>query len=96
MLLRRLKLKVLWWKFRMIKFFIVYADNKIGAVSSGKCPTVTYAARNKFVDFIQGLREDYPGCELHCVHDEALENKVRKRVKQDKIIALEALKARIR
>lgn len=94
--LQRLKLKVQWWKFRMIKFFIVYADNKVGAVSSGKCPTVTYAARNKFVDFIKGLREDYPGCELHCVRDEALENKVRDRVKMDKIIALEALKARMR
>lgn len=80
----------------MIKFAIVFADNKVGAVSLGKCPAVTYAARNKFVDFVKGLREDYPGCELHCVRDEALENKVRERVKQDKIIAIETLKARIR
>lgn len=80
----------------MVKFFIVYADNKVGAVSLGKCPAVTYAARNKFVDFIKGLREDYPKCELHCVRDETLENKVRERVKMDKIIAIEAMKARMR
>lgn len=80
----------------MIEFFIVFADNKVGAVSSGKCPAVTYAARNKFVDFVKGLREDYPGCKLHCVHDKALQDKVRERVKMDKIIALEALKARMR
>lgn len=80
----------------MIKFFIVFADDKVGAVSSGKCPTVTYEERSNFVDFIEGLREDYPGCKLHCVHDKALENKVRERVKLDKIIALEVMKARMR
>lgn len=80
----------------MLKFNIVFADNKVGAISSNKYPIITYAARNKFVDFVNSLREDYPGCKLHCVRDEALENKIRERVKMDKIIAMEILKSRIR
>lgn len=80
----------------MIKFFIVFADNKVGAISDNKCPIVTYASRNKFKDFVEGIIEDYPGAKIHCVRDEALENKVRARVKLDKLIALEMLKSRIK
>lgn len=65
------------------QIFLVHVDHKIGAVCENGNGFISYASSSKFVDFVKGLKEDYPDFMLHCVNDERLKEKVRQRVKQD-------------
>ena len=69
----------------MIKseIYLVHVDEYIGAYYPSKCPMISYAPADKFIDFAKGLREDYPQIKLRCVQNEGIENKIRKRIKFD-------------
>lgn len=62
----------------MKDIYIVHVGNYIGAYRCGKCPTIAYAPAEKFIDFIQSLREDYPEYRLRCVRNWGIEEEVRK------------------
>lgn len=68
------------------EIYLVHVDEYIGAYHPGKCPMITYAPANKFIDFAKGLREDYPEMRLRCVINEGIENKVRQKIKIDRDI----------
>lgn len=65
------------------EIYLVHVDGYIGAFYPSKCPVISYAPADKFVDFAKGLREDYPQIRLRCVQNERIEEKVRKRVNFD-------------
>lgn len=75
----------------MKDIYIVHVGNYIGAYRFGKCPTIAYASAEKFIDFIQSLREDYPEYRLRCVRNWGIEEEVRKIIavdEQDKSTAV--------
>lgn len=71
----------------MIKdIYIVHTGEYIGAFLPAKCPVISYAKSDKFVDFCLGLREDFPDFRLHCVINKGIEEKVQERIRLDKLI----------
>lgn len=60
--------------------YLVHVDGHIGAYRQGRCPMISYAPQDKFIDFVEGLREDYPEYRLRCVNNYGIENKVRQRI----------------
>lgn len=64
--------------------YIVHADAYIGSYKPGRCPAVSYAPQEKFIDFVKGLREDYPDYKLSCVDNEGIREIVRDVIWQDK------------
>ena len=64
--------------------YLVHVDGNIGAYRHGKCPMISYAPQDKFVDFVEGLKEDYPNYRLRCVHNLGIENKVRQIMMRDR------------
>ena len=65
------------------EIYLVHVDEYIGAYHHGKCPMITYAPADKFIDFAKGLREDYPEMKLRCVRNDGIENKVKQRITFD-------------
>lgn len=65
------------------EIYLVHVDEYIGAFYPSKCPVISYAPADKFIDFAKGLREDYPQIRLRCVQNESIEEKNRKRIKFD-------------
>jgi hypothetical protein len=65
------------------EIYLVHVGQYIGAYHKGKCPMISYAPADKFIDFAKGLREDYPQMKLRCVRNEGIENKVRRRIAMD-------------
>ena len=49
---------------------------------------VSYAPREKFIDFVKGLREDYPDFKLRCVVNEGIREVVEKKIIADRIMAV--------
>lgn len=45
---------------------------------------VGYAPREKFIDFVKGLREDYPDFKLRCVVNEGIKELVLRKVRNDR------------
>lgn len=68
----------------MKEIYIVHADAYIGCYKPGKCPMVGYAPREKFIDFVKGLREDYPDFKLRCVVNEGIKEVVLRKVRNDR------------
>lgn len=59
---------------------IIHVENKVCAVLPTKLFSYVISEPEKFIDFVQGLREDFPQFKLHCVIDKKLENKVKARL----------------
>lgn len=60
---------------------ILHVRNKICAVlPSKRCFSYTTAEPEKFIDFVKGLKEDYPEAKLRCVIDKELEQKIESRM----------------
>lgn len=60
---------------------ILHVQNKICAVLPTKrCFSYAMAEPENFVDFIQGLREDFPKFKLRCVKDEDLQKQIERRI----------------
>ena len=72
----------------MKEIYIVHADAYVGGYKPGKCPMVSYAPREKFIDFVKGLREDYPDFKLRCVVNEGIREVVEKKIIADRIMAV--------
>lgn len=65
------------------EMYLVHVDEYIGVFYPSKCPMISYAPADKFIDFVEGLRESYPQIRLRCVQNEGIKEKVRKRIKFD-------------
>jgi len=51
-----------------------------------RCPTITYAPQDKFIDFVDSLREDYSEYRLRCIDNQGIRERIEKQVKIDRII----------
>ena len=72
---------------KMKDIYLVHLSNGlIGAYRPGLCPTITYAPQDKFIDFVDSLREDYPEYRLRCVDNHGIRERIEKQVKADRII----------
>ena len=61
----------------MKDIYLVHLGNGlIGAYRPGRCPTITYAPQDKFIDFVDSLREDYPEYRLRCVDNQGIREKI--------------------
>ena len=69
----------------MKEIYIVHADAYIGCYKPGKCPMISYAPREKFIDFVKGLLEDYPDFKLRCVVNEGIIELVLEKVRIDRM-----------
>ena len=67
--------------------YLVHLGNGlIGAYRPGRCPTIAYAPKDDFIDFVDSLREDYPEYRLRCVDNLGIRERIEKQVKIDRII----------
>ena len=80
----------------MIKdIYILHVDGQLAYYRhSKKCPSYGFAPQNKFIDFVKGLREDYPDYRLRCIKNEGIENYLRKKLLFDKQIISNVKKSR--
>ena len=60
--------------------------NRLALKQKERCPTITYAPQDKFIDFVDSLREDYPEYRLRCVDNHGIRERIEKQVKADRII----------
>ena len=60
--------------------------NRLALKQQERCPTITYAPQDKFIDFVDSLREDYPEYRLRCVDNHGIRERIEKQVKADRII----------
>jgi len=74
--------------------YIVQVSGYFGAYIHGRCPVISYAPADKFVDFCLGLREDFPDYRLRCVINAGIEEKVQQRINADKILAAKKIKSK--
>lgn len=66
--------------------YIVHVGGYVGSYMPSKhCPQVSYAPHDKFIDFVQGLREDYPDYRLRCIINHGIEQKVWQQINLDKL-----------
>lgn len=70
----------------MKEIYLVHVDGFIGSFIPAKCPVVSYAPQNKFIDFAKALREDYPEYKLRCVINEGITEHIRKKIIADKLL----------
>ena len=61
-------------------------DDLIGSYWLRKYQIIAYVPQNKFIDFVDSLREDYPEYRLLCVDNRGIRERVEKQVKADRII----------
>ena len=62
-----------------------YAD-RLALKQQERCPTITYAPQDKFIDFVDSLREDYSEYRLRCIDNQGIRERIEKQVKIDRII----------
>lgn len=68
--------------------YLVHVDGYIGSYLPRKnYPIIGYADKEKFVDFCQSLREDFPEYRLRCVDNDGIRILIRDRIMQDRIMA---------
>lgn len=72
----------------MIKdIYILHVDGQLAFYHpSKKNPSYGFAPQDKFIDFIKGLREDYPDYKLRCITNKGLEDWLSARLKQQFIL----------
>lgn len=71
----------------MKEIYIVHADAYIGCYKPGKCPMISYAPREKFIDFVRGLMEDFPNHKYRCVINEGIKQKVLCKIQSDRVLS---------
>ena len=60
--------------------------NRLALKQQERCPTITYAPQDKFIDFVDSLREDYSEYRLRCIDNQGIRERIEKQVKIDRII----------
>lgn len=70
----------------MKEIYLVHVDAYIGSYLPSKHPVISYAPREKFIDFVKSLREDYPDFKPRCVINEGITETIRKKIQADKIL----------
>jgi hypothetical protein len=68
----------------MIKdIYILHVAGRLAFYLHSKtCPSYGFAPQEKFIDFIKGLREDYPDHRLRCIRNKGIEDWLEKRLIQ--------------
>ncbi len=69
----------------MKDIYIVFVDGEVASYLPGKYPQYSHAPREKFIDFVKGLRETYPEYRLRCVRNEGIEEWIRERMRWERI-----------
>lgn len=72
----------------MIKeIYILHVDEQLAFYHhSKKYPSYGFAPADKFIDFVKGLREDYPDYKLRCIQNKGIEDWLRLKLKQQKML----------
>lgn len=52
--------------------------NRLALKQQERCPTITYAPQDKFIDFVDSLREDYSEYRLRCIDNQGTDRKTGK------------------
>jgi hypothetical protein len=70
----------------MKEIYLVLLDGEVGAYIPSKYKTYSYAPRDEFVGFVEYLRESYPNHKLRCIHNQGIEDWMKKRILRDKML----------
>lgn len=72
----------------MIKeIYILHVDGQLAFYHhSKKYPGYGFAPADKFIDFVKSLREDYPDYKLRCIQNKGIEDWLRLKLKQQKML----------
>lgn len=70
----------------MKEVYIVHVDEFIGSYIPSKCPVISYAPRENFIDFVLMLKKKHPDYKPRCVINEGIAEAVRKKIQADKIL----------
>ena len=72
----------------MIKdIYILHVDGQLAFYRhSKKYPSYGFAPQDKFIDFIKSLREDYPDYRLRCIRNKGIEDWLRIKINQQKML----------
>lgn len=66
------------------EIYIVHFDNNVGAlgcVQGNPNHFYSFCPQGKFIDWVKGLKEDYPEFALRCVRNEGIEEYLRKKLR---------------
>lgn len=66
--------------------YLVHVDSYIGSFIPSKCPVISYAPSNKFIDFAKSIIESYPEYKIRCIRNEGIENHIRQKINCDKML----------
>lgn len=70
----------------MIKdIYLMHLDGEIAFyIPSKKCPSYGTVLQDKFIELIEGLREEYPDHRLRCIRNEGLEKHLKNKLSKIK------------
>lgn len=72
--------------------YLVRVDGYIAALKPYKQKMFSYAKQSEFLEFVQGLIEDFPQFRLRCINNQGVVEDARRRIKADKALQLAAQK----
>lgn len=71
----------------MKEIYIVKTQGYVGMyLPSKKCPHISYTSQKNFIDFIKSIMEDYPNYKLRCIINKGIEDKISKKIIEDKMV----------
>lgn len=70
----------------MIKdIYLMHLDGEIAFyIPSKRCPSYGSISQDKFIELIEGLREEYPDHRLRCIRNEGLEEHLKNKLSKIK------------
>lgn len=74
--------------------YIVKFDDYVGMYIPGKCPTIGYEKREKWIDFVKSVIEAYPEFKPRCVLNDGIVEAVKKKIQADNIMRMYMGKSR--
>jgi hypothetical protein len=68
----------------MVKdIYLMHIDGEIAFyIPSKRCPSYGSVPQDKFIELIEGLREEYPEHRMRCIRNEGLESHLREKLKK--------------
>lgn len=76
---------------KLKEIYIVELEDHFGIYLPSKCPTISYAPKKGFKEFISEVREAYPGYKTRNVRDPEIVNRVKRRMAWDKSSEISSL-----
>lgn len=78
----------------MREVYIVKFDDYVGMYIPGKCPTISYEKREKWIDFVKSVLEEYPEYKTRCVINDGIVEAIKKKIQADKMLQMYMGKSR--